>query len=41
MHDLGWEHKNLLDEGIEGPVDRSDVDAPVVVSSGEDEDLTS
>ena len=40
-HDLGWEHKQLLDVGMDDPVGREAADAPIVVSSGEDEELSS
>ena len=40
-HDLGWDYKQLLDEGASDPVGRADEDAIPVVSSGEDEDLSS
>lgn len=40
-HDLGWNYKQLLDEGVSDLVSREDADVPHVVSSGEDEDLSS
>ena len=40
-HELGWDHAQLLDEGMGDPVGRTEEDAVPEVSSGEDEDLSS
>lgn len=40
-HGLGWQHKRLLDDGMDDPVGQTEVDAPVTVSSGEDEEMSS
>lgn len=40
-HSSGLDHTLLLEEGMSDPVGREDVDEPLIVSSGEDEELLS
>lgn len=38
---LKRDHRMLLDDGMDDPVGKTEPDAPVTVSSGEDEDFSS
>lgn len=38
-HELRWDHKLLLDEGMEDPVGREGPDEPLVISSDPDVEL--
>lgn len=39
-HELGWDHKLLLNEGMADPVGREEIYEPLVVSSDLDEELS-
>lgn len=39
-HGLGWDHKLLMDEGLDNPVGREEPDGELVVSSDPHEELS-